>query len=66
MITVYSKPDCPKCHVLKLKLNQKSIEYSEIQDVDKMVEMNILSLPMMDVDGTLLTFEQAVKYVNER
>lgn len=66
MITVYSKPDCPKCHVLKLKLNQKGIEYSEIQDVDKMVEMNILSLPMMDVDGALLTFEQAVKYVNER
>ena len=66
MITVYSKPDCPKCYVLKAKLNQKGIEYSEIQDVDKMIEMNILSLPMMDVDGALLTFEKAIEYVNER
>ncbi len=66
MITIYSKQGCPKCNVLKLKLERKGIEYTENQDVNVMIEKNILSLPMMDVDGTLLTFEEAVKYVNER
>ena len=66
MIVIYSKPDCPKCKALKLKLNKKGIEYSENQDIQVMKELGIQSLPMVDVDGSLLTFEKAIKYVNER
>lgn len=66
MVIVYSKPDCPKCKALKLKLKLKGIEYSENNNIEEMRAKNFLSLPMMDVDGTLLTFEKAIKYVNER
>lgn len=64
MITVYSKVGCPKCRVLKMKLEKKNIQFSGCEDQDKMKEMGFMSLPVMDVDGTIMKFEDAVKYVN--
>lgn len=49
-----------------MKLEQKGMEYTDCKDEEKMVEMGLTSLPVMDVDGELLTFEQAVKFVNGR
>jgi len=49
-----------------MKLEQKGIEYTECQDMEKMKELGIVSLPVVDFDGNLLTFEKAVKFVNER
>lgn len=66
MITVYSSPTCGKCKVLKTKLSLKGIEFEECQDVTKMESMGIESLPMLGVGDRLLTFEEAIKYVNER
>ena len=66
MITVYTQPNCGKCKVLKAKLQQKGIAYEESQDVDKMQSLGIMSLPAMQVDDQLFTFEEAIKYVNER
>ena len=65
MITVYTQPNCGKCKVLKAKLQQKGIAYEESQDVDKMQSLGIMSLPAMQVDDQLFTFEEAIKYVNE-
>ena len=65
MITVYTQPNCGKCKVLKAKLQQKGIAYEESQDVDKMQSLGIMSLPAMQVDDRLFTFEEAIKYVNE-
>ena len=64
MITVYSKPGCPKCRVLKMKLEQKGLEYDECQDMAKMQEMGFKSLPVLDFNGDVMTFENAVKFVN--
>lgn len=66
MNTVYSKVGCPRCRVLKMKLEQKGIEYKECQDMEKMIGMGFMSLPMLEIDGKILTFEEAVKYINER
>ena len=66
MITIYSKEGCPKCRVLKMKLDKKGIEYAECLDTEKMQEMGLKSLPvMLCADGELLKFEEAVKYVNQ-
>ena len=64
MITIYSKEGCPKCKVLKMKLEQKGIEYTDCQDVDLMLSKGMMSLPQMQVDDDLMRFEDAVKYVN--
>lgn len=66
MITVYTQPDCGKCKVLKAKLQQKDIAYDESQDVEKMQSLGITSTPAMQVDDRLLTFEEAIQYVNAR
>ena len=65
MYTIYST-GCPRCKVLKTKMEQKGIEYNECQDVDKMRAMGIRSVPVLAVDDRLLTFEDAIKFINER
>ena len=66
MITIYTTQTCPKCKILKKKLQEKGIAYEEFSDEDEMQRMGILSVPVMDVDGERLDFPAAIKYVNER
>ena len=66
MITIYTTSTCPKCKILKKKLDDKGIAYEEFNDEDEMQRMGILSVPVMDVDGEQLDFPAAIKYVNER
>ena len=66
MITIYTTQTCPKCKILKKKLQEQGIEYKEFNDEDEMQRMGILSVPVMDVDGEQLDFPAAIKYINER
>lgn len=65
MYTIYST-GCPKCKILKAKMEQKGLKYEECQDVSRMEELGIRSVPVLEVDGKLLTFVEAVQYINER
>lgn len=56
---------CPKCNVLKKKLNAAGIEYDEVNDVDAMNKLGIDSVPMLKVDDKLLSYIDAVKYIND-
>ena len=62
-VTLYST-GCPKCTVLKRKLSENNIEYVESNDVDKMSELGIQSVPMLEVGGELLDFSEAIGWVN--
>ena len=55
---------CPKCKVLELKLKQKNVQYSIVDDMDIMKEKNMLSLPILEVDGTIYNFSEAIKFLN--
>ena len=55
---------CPKCKVIETKLRQKGIKYSEITDQNELISRKITSVPMLEVDGKLLGFLEANKYVN--
>ena len=57
--------NCTKCKILKTKLDQKQIIYEECNDVDIMIENNILSMPMLKVDGETMNFNEAIKYAKE-
>lgn len=63
MITLYST-GCPKCRVLKHKLDGKSIQYTEETSVDTMLSLGITQVPVLSVDGELLPFAQANEWVN--
>lgn len=65
MVVFYST-HCQKCRILELKLKQKNIKYEENNNVDEMLSKGITSAPCLEVDGELLDFGKAVKWVNER
>ena len=64
MIILYST-NCPKCKVLEQKLKSKNIEYIEFTDIDKMIEMGFSVMPMLEVDGVIMDFGTANKWINE-
>ena len=63
MVTFYST-GCPKCKVLETKLNTKNIDYTVINDVDVMLSKGIKSAPVLEIDGEIKNFTDAVKWVN--
>ena len=62
-ITLYST-GCPKCKVLKSKLEAKNVEFVENNSVEKMTELGITQVPVLSVGGVLMDFKQAVDWVN--
>lgn len=65
MIKMYST-HCPKCKILETKLKQKNIEYEECTDINEMLSKGIETVPILEVDGQMLDFGKAVRWVNER
>jgi len=57
---------CPRCTVLKKKLEQKNIEFIEVDDVDKMLAIGMMAAPMLSVNGNLYDFPQAINWINSK
>lgn len=57
---------CPKCTVLKKKLESKNIEFEENNSVDEMMTLGISTVPILKLDSTMMDFATAVKWVNEQ
>lgn len=55
---------CPKCKVLEAKLKQKNVQYIECDDVQVMIGKGIKSAPQLEVNGVMMDFMTAVKYIN--
>lgn len=64
-VTLYTT-HCPKCKVLEKKLNSKNINYNEVTDTNIMISKGFTSTPMIEVDGTIMDFSEANKWVNEQ
>lgn len=64
-ITLYTS-NCPKCKILKAKLDDKKINYNICDDTNVMTEKGIASLPVLEIDGEMKTFRFAVDWVNEQ
>ena len=57
---------CPRCKVLKMKLDQKGIVYENINDVELMKEKGFAEAPKLEVDGVVMNFKEAVDWVKEQ
>lgn len=62
-IVLYST-GCPKCVILEKKLGMKNVPFTVCSDVDVMQERGFMTLPMLEVDGKILDFGEAVRWVN--
>ena len=65
MLTLFST-GCPKCRILEKKLAQKGIEYVEVNDTQQMLDMGLKSVPWLEVNGQMMDFNQANKWINEQ
>lgn len=66
MEVIFYTTGCPKCSVLKKKLDEKGIPYRTETNVDEMMFLGISQVPMLMVDGELMGFVKANTWVNEQ
>ena len=65
VIVYTTNPPCPKCKVLKKKLDEANIKYGIFDDVDEMIKMGFENVPMMKVDEKIvLDFFVFFKWIN--
>lgn len=64
-IILYSN-NCPCCKVLKTKLDEKKIGYETVSELNLILSKGIQTVPVLEIDGQMLGFKEAVKWVNER
>jgi len=57
---------CPRCKILKLKLDQKGIQYETINDIEVMKAKGFIEAPKLEVDGEIKNFKEAVEWINGR
>lgn len=64
-ITVYSTATCSKCKVFKRKLDERGIDYFDIQDEEKVLNLaqnlNISTVPIIEIDGIIYNEKDALK-----
>lgn len=64
-ITLYSN-NCPRCKILKAKLEEKGIEFKENNDVEFMVQKGFTTAPVLEVDDVAYRFRDAVEWLKEK
>ena len=63
-IILYSN-NCPKCKILKEKLDEKELTYFTVSDVEIMKAKGFRSAPMLEVDGVEMTYLTAINFIKE-
>ena len=64
-VVLYST-HCPKCRVLETKLKQKGINYQEVNDVAIMQEKGFDFVPVLEIDGVVYSFKEAIEWIGEK
>lgn len=63
-IILYST-GCPKCRILKKKMDEKGIRYYTCTDMERMIELGFVEVPVLEVKGERFGFAEAVKWINQ-
>jgi len=62
-IVLYTN-DCPRCKILKQKLDDKKINYKVCNDIQVMVLKGLKAVPALEIDDKIFKFLDAVNWVN--
>lgn len=62
-ITLYST-GCPNCKTLAGILDKKNISYEIIESEQAIIDLGYSSAPLLQVGEEVLTFYQAIKWLN--
>lgn len=64
-IKLYSN-GCPKCKILKQRLDEKEIEYIERSDTGFLERNNILSFPVLVIGSKILKYFEAINWLKNK
>lgn len=64
-IILYST-HCPRCNVLEQKLKSKKIPYTEVNDTEIMLQKGFNTVPVLEINGTVLDFKEANNWINNQ
>lgn len=65
MVVLYTT-GCPRCKILKKKLDEAGIEYTENNNVDEMLSLGISEVPVLKVNGELLNYNSSIEWLSNR
>lgn len=54
---------CPRCKVLKTKLDNSGVQYETISDIKVMEAKGFKESPKLEVDGVVMGFKEAVDWL---
>ena len=54
---------CPRCTILADKLKEKNVRYTEFTDKNKMLEMGMDMMPVLQIGNKQYGFKEAMKIV---
>lgn len=57
---------CPRCEILKAKLDEKNINYLICENVETMKLLGFSAVPVLEVEGEFMEFRAAVDWVNKQ
>ena len=57
---------CPNCLRLKKKLDDKNIQYEDVTDKQVMLSLGFEEAPKLSVNGVIMGFKDAVKWIGEQ
>lgn len=57
---------CPKCKILKKKLDAIGIQYTINSSIEDMTQLGISQVPVLGVDGEFLEFTKANQWINQQ
>ena len=66
MEIIFYSTNRTKCKILEKKLAEKNIKFTKNNNVVEMAELGIDQVPVLSINGSLLNFVEANKWINER
>lgn len=66
MSVILFSNNCPKCKILKTKLEQSNIKFEEVNNIEIMVQKGFTTVPILEVNGITYGFKDAVEWIKEQ
>lgn len=63
--TFYSKPGCPQCMVLKMKLDAAGVKYTHYEDEAAIMALGVKAAPVLMAEGSIHVGPEAIKWFTQ-
>lgn len=64
-MTLYTN-NCPKCKILKQKLDEKGFQYEVSNDMNLLINKGYKTVPILEVEDIYMTYIEAVNWIKEQ